>query len=533
MTKSASMFLPVLSLVLLSSVLGCASRHDTLQTELVSGRSVQLGKQLQQAQVDPSLLLNRLTWGENASSMAAMQSLGMDKYLYQQLLAKNAQLPEPVQKQIDAMTISQKPFGTLMQELDQQRRAAAEMKGTDDSLRKAYQQELTRLAREAASRSVLRATYSSNQLLEQMNWFWMNHFNVSNRKENLRAMLGDFEESAIRPQALGNFRALLRATVFHPAMLRYLDNEHNAANKINENYARELMELHTMGVGSGYTQADVQELARVLTGVGINLRPAQTPAKLEQQPNFVRIGLTEFNPRRHDFGDKTILGVTIKGRGIAEVEQVIDLLSRQPATAKFISRKLAMYFVSDEPSQALIDSMAATFLRSDGDIPSVLQTMFYAPEFIASLGKKFKDPVHYVIASVRLAYDGSPIANTAPILNWINTLGQQANGHQTPDGYPLHEMAWSSAAQMAARFDIARAIARGTPNLFKPEADDGKNEAWNAQARELARPALAQNAYVKNLSKRFSLSSQEALTQSTSPQEWNAFFLSTPEMMRR
>lgn len=542
MTKSFSSFLPALSLILLTSLAGCASsnrdtrsdtRSDTLQSALVPGRSVQLGNQLQQAQVDPNLFLNRLTWGENASSMAAMQSLGMDKYLYQQLLAKRAQLPEAIQKQIDAMTISQKPFATLMQELDQQRRDAAEMKGTDDTLRKAYQQELTRVAREAASRSVLRATYSSNQLLEQMDWFWMNHFNISNRKDNLRAMVGDFEENAIRPQALGNFRSLLRATLFHPAMLRYLDNEHNAVNKINENYARELMELHTMGVGSGYTQTDVQELARVLTGVGINLRPSQTPAKVEQQPNFVRLGMMEFNPRRHDFGDKTILGVTIKGRGIAEVEQVIDLLSRQPATAKFISRKLAMYFVSDEPSQALVDSMAATFLRSDGDIPSVLQTMFYAPEFTASLGKKFKDPVHYVIASVRLAYDGSHIVNTGPILNWINTLGQQANGHQTPDGYPLYEMAWSSAAQMTARFDVARAIARGTPNLFKPEDDDGKNEALNAQARELARPALAQNAYVKTMSKRFSPSSQEALTQSASPQEWNAFFLATPEMMRR
>ena len=156
----------------------------------------------EQAKLDPVLLLNRLSWGANSSSLNQMNAIGMDAYLRQQLQARGSSLPVAVQEQIAKRTISQKPFDQLMLELETQRKAAAEVKGTDDTLRKAYQQELTRLAREAATRSLLRYTYSSNQLFEQMDWFWMNHFNVSTRKDNLRAMVGDFEETAIRPMHL-------------------------------------------------------------------------------------------------------------------------------------------------------------------------------------------------------------------------------------------------------------------------------------------------------------------------------------------
>ncbi|MFA9274241.1 MAG: DUF1800 domain-containing protein [Candidatus Aquirickettsiella gammari] len=508
---------------------GSATSSDSINVASVARQPRLVATQFfQQAQVDPYTLLERLTWGGTSTSLAQLKQVGADAYLMQQLQARQAQLPAAIQTQIDAMTISQKSFVSMMHELDQQREAAAKMKGSDDSVRKAYQQELTRIAREAAARSTLRAVYSSNQLFEQMAWFWMNHFNISNRKENLRAMLGDFEETAIRPYALGNFRDLLRATMLHPAMLRYLDNEHNAANKINENYARELLELHTMGVGSGYTQSDVQELARVLTGLGVNLRADNARPRVRLQAGYGRLGLTEFNPARHDFGDKLILNTKISGKGISELDQVLNLLTRQPATAQFISQKLAQYFVADEPSDALVQRMAAQFLQTDGDIPSVLQTMFETQEFVASLGKKFKDPMHYVLSSVRLAYADKVITNTGPILNWINTLGQQANGHQTPDGYSLKEMAWASPAQMTARFDVAKLIARGAPNLFKNEEQE--TTGWH---RELAKISFAQNDYVKAISHRFSGASQEALSQSTSAQEWNAFFLASPEMMRR
>jgi uncharacterized protein (DUF1800 family) len=523
--------LPFCVLVSLA-IAGCTA---PVQQQMVqrSQPSLPLGNNLQQTKADPDLLLNRITWGANASSAAQLATLGADKYLHQQLIStRQTQLPVDIQSQIDAMTISQQPLTQLIFTLEAQRDAAAKMKGTDDTLRKAYQQELTRLAREAASRSLLRSIYSPNQLFEQMNNFWMNHFNISSRKENLRAMLGDFEEHAIRPYALGNFRDLLRATVLHPAMLRYLDNEHNAANRINENYARELMELHTMGVGSGYSQSDVQELARVLTGVGINLKVENTKVRPELQKYYVRNGLFEFHPQRHDFGEKQILGQRITERGIAEIDQVLTLLTRQSATAKFISRKLAMYFVSDNPSETLVNNMAQNFLQTDGDIPSVLKTMFDSSEFIASLGHKFKDPRHYVISSIRLAYDGKAIQNTEPILNWLNTLGQAAKGHQTPDGYSMNEDAWASPAQMTARFDIAKIIARRVPRLFtEAKADSMSNEA--TAVRDFPKPELVTDHYVKQLSTKLSATTQTALTQSSNPQEWNTFFLAAPEMMRR
>ncbi len=491
---------------------------------------------LVEAKTDMTLLLNRLTWGANASSQAQLQTLGIANYLQQQLQGPVQALPASVQAQIDALSISTKPFASMMQELSAQRKAAAEMKGVDDTLRKAYQQELTRIAKEAASRSLLRAIYSPNQMLEQMDWFWMNHFNISNRKDNLRAMLGDFEEHAIRPHALGNFRDLLRATMLHPAMLRYLDNEHNANGKINENYARELMELHTMGVGSGYTQNDVQELARVLTGLGIRIRDEKNRSVTRH--GVAQEALVEFNSSRHDFGEKLILGQRITGSGAAELDQVLNLLTRQPATAQFISRKLALYFVSDVPSEALITHMANTFLRADGDIPSVLMSMFESPEFVASLGQKFKDPMHYVISSLRLSYgDASAsraIVNTAPILNWLTNLGQQPNGHLTPDGYSLLENAWDSPAQMTTRFDVAKSIANGAPKLFLADSDaDEIPKSDRVVARELAQISLGKNAYVAKWSETLSPSSREALSQSATAQEWNTLFLSAPEMMRR
>ena len=481
--------------------------------------------QIKPLQIDRVALLNRVTGGIDSVSLQRMDQLAAEHFLEQQLRpAPKPSLPAEVQAQIDAMTISQTPMDQLLLELEQRRVAANAIANDDEKkiAQRAYQDELNRLAREAATRSLLRAIYSPNQLQEQMTWFWMNHFNLSARKENLRAMLGDFEESAIRPHALGRFRDLLRATVLHPAMLRYLDNEHNAANKINENYARELMELHTMGVGSAYTQHDVQELARVLTGIGVHI--GQARGRVASMPGYGRDGLTEFNPRRHDFGDKVILGQQVRGRGLAELDQVLLMLTRHPDTARFISRKLAQYFVSDTPSDALINAMAQRFLQTDGDIPAVLKQMFETDEFVASLGAKFKDPVHYVIGALRLSDAELPMVNAAPILNWLNQLGQAPNGHQTPDGYAMHASAWNSAAQMTARFDVAKLMARGAPGLFSV------NEMPD---RSAARFSLAKNVYAKNWSQAFSASSRDALTQTANAQEWSALFLSAPEMMTR
>ncbi|TFW15541.1 DUF1800 domain-containing protein [Duganella callida] len=483
------------------------------------------------APADPvalSAAVNRVSWGVSTSTYHQVEQVGYGRWLERQLHPGAAVLPPEAQAQIDAMTISQKPVPQLVRELEDQRRDYDKAMVDDEAKKaaqRAYQQELNRLAREAATRSLLRDLYSPNQLQEQMTWFWMNHFNVHQGKANLRVLVGDYEDKAIRPHALGKFRDLLAATLHHPAMIRYLDNEQNAANRINENYAREIMELHTMGVDSGYTQNDVQQLARILTGVGVNLGDKMPNVRKDKADQYVRNGLFEFNPGRHDYGDKVFLGQTVKGRGLAEVNEALDRLARHPATARYVSRKLAMYFVADEPPPALVERMAATFQSSDGDIAAVLRVLFTSAEFTQSLGQKFKDPVHYVVSAVRLTYDDKVILNAGPMINWLNRMAEPLYGRQTPDGYPLTQSAWASPGQMTTRFEIAKAIGNGAAGLFK-------SEGAMPQERP-AFPQLANALYFQSLQKALAPATASALEQATSPQEWNALFLSSPEFMHR
>ncbi|MBV9189843.1 MAG: DUF1800 domain-containing protein, partial [Betaproteobacteria bacterium] len=307
-------------------------------------------------------VLNRVSWGANRSSYAEIARVGTGRWLDAQLRPATAALPPDAQAAIDRMTISQRTIGDIVAEIEQQRRAFQNASSDDRKAeRQAYQQELTRLAREAQTRMLLRALYSPNQLQEEMTWFWMNHFSVFQQKGPIRALVGDYEEHAIRPNALGRFRDLLGASARHPAMLVFLDNARNGAGRLNENYARELMELHTLGVDGGYTQRDVEALARVLTGWSLDFAGGEP---------------SRFFPKRHDSSNKQFLGTTIRGRGAAELDEALDLLARHPSTARFVSRKLATFFVSDEPSPDLVARMAATFSASDGDIAQVLRTMF-------------------------------------------------------------------------------------------------------------------------------------------------------------
>ncbi len=479
------------------------------------------------ANSDAATLLNRLTWGMNSSTMQQAGNLGLSRYMEQQFHPDTARLPEPIQAQINAMTITQRSLEQLVQDMEQKRKTSDAIKDNAEKkmAQQAYQKELNLLVREAATRSLLRAIYSSNQLQEQMTWFWMNHFSVHQGKHNLRVMLGDYEEHAIRSHALGKFRDLLAATVHHPVMLRYLDNDQNAVNHINENYARELMELHTLGVNGGYTQKDVQELAHILTGVGVNLGTDPPKIKKELQAQYVRQGLFEFNPNRHDYGDKQLLGNKVQGRGLAELDEALDLLSRHPSTAHFVSRKLAVFFVSDNPSVELVERLSQVFLKSDGDIAATLQALFESTEFTQSLGHKFKDPMHYVVSAVRLAYDDKPILNADPMINWLSRMGEPLYGRQTPDGYSLVEADWASSGQMTTRFEIAKAIGSGSAGLFKTDGPQ-------AQERP-AFPQLANALYFQSMQKKLSPVTRQALEQAGSPQEWNTFLLSSPEMMNR
>jgi uncharacterized protein (DUF1800 family) len=472
-------------------------------------------------------LLNRVTCGVSPATAQELASLGADKYLDRQLHPPPiSKLPADAQSAIDALGISHSLLVTMVADADQQSRAANAI--TDPAQRQAaqtaVQETLNKAGREAAIRSLLRDLYSPDQLREQVTWFWFNHFNVHLYKSNIRLLIGDYEDT-LRSHALGHFRDLLSATLHHPAMLRYLDNDQNAAGHINENYAREIMELHTMGVGSGYTQNDVQELARVLTGAGVNQSTTEPKLKPELQSQYVHSGLFEFNPGRHDYGDKVFLGHTVKGRGLAEIDEALDMISRAPATAHFISRKLAIYFVSDNPSPQLVDRMAATFRQTDGDIAAVLKTLLTSPEFRDSLGTQFKDPMHYAISAVRLAYDDKVVLNIGPILGWLGRMAEPLYGHDTPDGYPLTEAAWSAPGQMATRFEIARTIGSGSAGLFKPDG-----------AGAVDHPAFPQPAnalYFTSLRPLLNASTRAALDQAVSPQDWNTLFLASPEFMRR
>jgi uncharacterized protein (DUF1800 family) len=442
--------------------------------------------------------LDRLTWGASAASAEDWARRGRREAV-QALLHPPADtvLPPSVQAAIEAMTITRTPLPALVLDLEQRRR---------DGDRQDYQQRLSSVAREAASRSLLLALHSPHGLREQMGWFWFNHFNVAQSKANLRLLVGDYEMT-LRRHALGRFGDLLVASATHAAMLRYLDNEQNAAGRLNENHARELMELHTLGVDGGYSQRDVQELARVLTGLGVNL--TDTPARVapRQQALYRREGLTEFHPGRHDMGDKTVLGAVIKGgQGWDEIMAQLGALARHPATARHVCRKLAVFLVADEPPPALVERLSQRFLATEGDIALTLETLCEAPEFTASLGRQFKTPVHYVLSALRWSADpAAPLTDMAPALTALNRLGQPLYGRQTPDGYPLDERAWNGSGQMTARFEVARTL--------------GRLRATTPLDESLVRPLGERTRTV--------------LAQTRTPQERTVLLLSSPEFMLR
>jgi len=315
--------------------------------------------------------------------------------------------------------------------------------------------------RDLAESKVLRAIYSNRQLEEQLDDFWFNHFNVFVDKGADRYLVTDYERNAIRPHVLGKFRDLLEATAKSPAMLFYLDNWQSVgpnapqprgqggkkqARGLNENYGRELMELHTLGVDNGYTQKDVTEVARCFTGWTIN------------QPQ--RGGKFVFNPRLHDNGEKVVLGVTIPaGGGEKDGEQVLDILARQPATARFISKKLAMRFVADEPPAALLDHMSDTFLKTNGDIRQVILTMIDSKEFwsVGAYRSKMKSPLEMVASAVR-SVNGN-VDNATALMQQVAQLGEPLYRKLEPTGYSNSSKEWANSASLMARMNFALQLA--------------------------------------------------------------------------
>ena len=285
------------------------------------------------------------------------------------------------------------------------------------------------------------------------------------------------------------------------------------------------MELHSLGVDAGYSQEDVQQLALILTGAGLaplDGREQHFPRNL--QPLVVQQGLFQFNPKRHDFSDKHLLGHTIRGSGYDEITQAVDLITRQPACARFISRKLAQYFVADEPPPALVARMAKSFSDSGGDIAQVMATLMQSPELLHAAGRKFKDPQQFVVSALRLTYDGKPLANPRPLLNWLNQMGQPLFGRITPAGWPLVASGWSSSGQMARRFEIARAMGSGNNRLFTAEGSQVPGPGF---------PMITTPMYYQAIAPYLSSTTRNALEQAVSPQEWNTFLLSSPDFNNR
>lgn len=287
-----------------------------------------------------------------------------------------------------------------------------------------------------------------NPLLARMTEFWFNHLNVFAGKGVVRPFVGHYVVNVIRSHALGRFEDLLLASAQHPAMLLYLDQAQSNSRGLNENYARELMELHTLGVNGGYTQNDVRELARILTGWTVNLRGGE---------GF------RFAERLHDRGDKTLLGRSYADRGMAEGEEAIRFLARQPATARRIATRLAGFFVADKPSPALVDRLSKTFLATQGDIRAVMRTLVAAPEFWAADQQLFKTPLDYACSALTVAGGAKERRDIAQTLGFLTQAGQPMHGWQTPDGYKTDAATWLAPEALTRRADYAMGLARRMP----------------------------------------------------------------------
>jgi uncharacterized protein (DUF1800 family) len=400
-------------------------------------------------------LLNRLSFGPTPEAIAQVRDQGIDDYIAEQLKPASLAKSDDLQQRLADLTTLKASLKELSKDFEP---PADQFKNMSEDERKQVNKAKNRIVAELQQAKVLRAILSPAQLQEVMVNFWFNHFNVFAEKGNDKIWIGDYERDAIRPHALGKFRDLLKATAQHPAMLFYLDNWMDTApdspeargkkQGINENYAREILELHTLGVDGGYTQQDVTTLAEILTGWGLS-----NGKELWQKSDFY------FNPRRHDFANKTLLGHKIAGSGEAEIESVLDILASHPSTARHIAFKLAQAFVADEPPKSLIDKLAVSFKETDGDITAVLHTLFYSKEFWDKQYQqnKFKSPFHYVVSAYR-AGKVLPQGDTAAVQGALRNMGEPLYNCLTPNGYSTTKEQWMNPDALLKRIDFAKSL---------------------------------------------------------------------------
>ena len=530
-------------------------------------------------------VLNRVGFGPRPGDVERVRKIGLERYIDEQLHPSRISDPE-VERRLAGFTtinLSSKQIAEQFERplLEARRDRKQEAASADvnaprekpDPAQMQVQQQANGVVVELSQQKVLRAIYSDRQLQEVLTDFWFNHFNVDARKGRDRFLLTEYERETIRPHVLGSFRELLGATAKSPAMLFYLDNwlsadpngphptngrqpgfarqgsgarprarvfppvpsgqprpqqANNRRNGLNENYARELMELHTLGVDGGYTQKDVTEVARALTGWTID-NPRQG-------------GEFHFEPRIHDQGEKTVLGHKIKaGGGESDGEQVLDILASHPSTAKFISTKLARRFVSDTPPTALIDRMAARFTETKGNLTAVMTLLLTSPEFLSpdTYRAKVKTPFEFVVSAVRAT--GADILDARPLVRSLQEMGMPLYQCQPPTGYKDAADAWTNTGALVSRMNFALALTSGR----MPSSASGRGAALEARARAFGMPGRGfvdttsssleswQTSVEAALGRDLSETTRATVAKATAPAQRVALVLGSPEFQRR
>ena len=370
--------------------------------------------------------LRRIMFSPQANDYARAKQMGLGKFIDEMLAQPQSDDPAVAPKLKDLPTLTLSAPDLVEYDVDGKRGKPA--------------QELTRA-------TVLRSVYSSYQLYELMTDFWTNHFNIYIGKNLDRVLKTVDDRDVIRKYALDKFSNILSASAHSAAMMIYLDNADSTKNKPNENYAREILELHTLGVDGGYTQQDVQELARVLTGWSVAGRKDAKPGEFQYRQAI------------HDTGTKTILGKKYENNGQKEGEDVLAALAKHRSTINYISTKLVRRFVADTPPQTLVAKVAKNFSESDGSIPSVMKMILTSDEFRASLGGKFKRPYEFIISALRVT--NAQVDPGTQIGSYLNQMGQPLFQWQTPDGYPDEAPAWATTNGMLSRWNFAIALCSG------------------------------------------------------------------------
>jgi uncharacterized protein (DUF1800 family) len=408
-------------------------------------------------------LINRLSFGPTPGQVEQIQNIGIEAYLKSQLKPDSIPYPKVLIQKLKYLDTLPLTPGGLMIELQRLEQQGKELKLEPKSMRMIRGRFEQKIFLQASKGRLLRTLESPRHLEEVMVDFWYNHFNVFGLQGLNRLYFSSYEQHAIRPYALGKFRELLGATAHHPAMLIYLDNWQSHRGKINENYARELLELHTLGVDGGYSQDDVIALAKILTGWGLPPNPQRT----KDDDGFY------FDEKRHESGDKAFLGQIIKNNGVAEGEAALDILATHPSTAKHISYKLAQTFVLDKPSKSLVEVLTARFLDSGGDISQVLNTLFSSSYFWQPevYNTKFKNPYHFVASAMRAI--GNEVDNFRPINGILDQLGMPLYGCVTPDGYKNTKEAWLNSDTMIRRSSLAVPLSGGLLGRGEPISAEG------------------------------------------------------------